>query len=244
LKWTAIVLGAFLVLFVAGRIAAAAFPGAVRHDGQIPPLPFFLFAVGGAGVAFVVATILGPAFARENDGHLDIAFTKPVTRVALGAATIGVDAAGIAVAFVIGAIFTWLTTLLFVGPQVIFSPGDLLSMASGIVVPVSWYVLINASTASMRRGYGAVMGLAWPAALILPAFRFIHSDNALLTVLKTASAAIAVIDPITYMHFNSSDLGPNGQVVTGPILTSLLAGLALIAGYGVLALVQWNRVES
>src|ERR1700678_1684321 len=44
------------------------------------PVPFGIYLGIAAVIALIIATVLGAPFARENDGHLEIAFLKPVPR--------------------------------------------------------------------------------------------------------------------------------------------------------------------
>lgn len=210
------------------------------------PVPFGGFAICGVIVALILATLLGPAFARENDGHLEFAFTKPVSRLVLGVTTIGIDGAGIAAGFVLGVFFAMLCTLTFGLPHVTFSATDFLTVVLGLVGPLSWYAMLNAATASLKRGHGAIVGFAWPAALIVVALTFVPvTDNVILNVVHWLASVIAFINPVYYMHFSTVSAEVNNQ----PLVhfsggTPLAALLALLVGYGALAIFEWTRVEA
>jgi hypothetical protein len=59
------------------------------------PAPFSQYAAFLAAVAMIVGTFLGAPFAREREGHLEIALTKPVSRVRYALGAMGVDILGI-----------------------------------------------------------------------------------------------------------------------------------------------------
>ncbi|MGA8534882.1 MAG: hypothetical protein WB615_12310 [Candidatus Tumulicola sp.] len=208
-------------------------------------IPLATFAIVGLVVALVFATLVGSPFARENDGHLEIALTKPVGRTALGIATIAVDAAGIVTVFAIGVAFAFLCTALFELPRVTFDTSDVFATLLGIVAPLSWYALLNVATASMKRGYGTVIGFAWPVALLIVGISRIppHENMVLLAVTKVFRG-LAVLDPVSYMHV-SMPVEVAGRLVVGRSTEFNVLALALLAVlYGALAVFQWRRVEN
>ena len=207
-------------------------------------IPFTALAIVGVIVALVFATVVGSPFARENDGHLEIAMTKPIGRTALGLTTIAMDAAGIVAAFALGVAsrscasrcsnFRALPTIRATSSR----------CCLGIVAPLSWYALLNAATASMKRGYGAVVGFAWPVALLIFGLSRIRPDgNAMLMIVSGVFKWLAFLDPVSYMHLSSgADAG--GTALTLPIQINVLILALLAAVYCSLAVVQWRRIES
>lgn len=204
------------------------------------------FTIGGTLLALILATIFGAAFARENDGHLEIAFTKPVSRLSLGLTTMAIDAAGIVAGLVIGIVFGLLCNLLFEVPHLTFGLSDLLALLLGIAAPLAWYAMLGAATAWMKRGYGTIAGFAWPAALLVFGLTFIQpGENALLIVLHDVAKVLATIDPVSYMHVSVTPVEIDGKaIVQYSVAKELLALLALMLGYGALALIEWQRVEA
>ncbi|HXB82441.1 MAG TPA: hypothetical protein VNU22_03710 [Candidatus Acidoferrum sp.] len=238
LKWTAIVLG---ILFVIACVARVTLP-AHSHMERSHEMNFGSFVVFGAVVALIVATMLGAPFARENDGHLEVALTKPIDRIGLALMTIGVDAAGIIGALAVGTLFGIALHTIFFPPWISFHSIDLIVTVFGIVGPLSWYAMLAAATSSLRRGYGAILGIAWPVAAIVAGLSLVDpNDNALAALIHTVFWTLSRIDPLVYMHFNSQDM----SMTADPTWLPRLAMLAILAaGYGALAVAQWRRVEA
>jgi hypothetical protein len=232
---------------VAGSIMVRKLPagGGSLTIIDVQGIPFSTFSVVGIIVALIFATIVGAPFARENDGHLEVALTKPVGRTSLGLATIAVDAAGIVAAYALGCAFAIVCTALFEFPRVTYDAGDVLPTLLGVVAPLSWYALLNASTASLKRSYGTVIGFAWPVALLIVGLARIHPDgNLLLTLVRDVFKVLAVIDPVSYMHAAYPVETDGKSVVTASTQINLLGLTLLAVVYAGLALFQWRRVEN
>ncbi|HLY00932.1 MAG TPA: hypothetical protein VKR56_00395 [Candidatus Cybelea sp.] len=237
LKWTTIVLGILFILACVGRVTIPSH----RHMGA-HEMEFGYFVIFGAVVALIVATILGAPFARENDGHLEVALTKPVDRAALALMTIGVDAAGIIVALALGTVFGIALHTIFFPPWITFHLADAISIVFGIVAPLAWYAMLAAATSSLRRGYGAILGIAWPVALVVAVLSFVDpNDNSLAALIHATFWTLSRIDPLVYMHFEASDM----RMGTDPVWLPRLTMLAILAaGYSIAAVAQWRRVEA
>ncbi len=208
-------------------------------------IPFSTFAIVGVIVALIFASVVGSPFARENDGHLEVALTKPIGRMALSLATIAVDAAGIVAAFALGVGFAFLCTAVFEIPRVTYDTNDFFATLLGIVAPLSWYALLNASTASLKRNYGTVVGFAWPVALLIFGLSRIQADgNMVLLVVSNVFKGVAVFDPISYMHVTfPAEIA--GKSVTGASTQINVLALALLSVlYAGLAVFQWRRIEN
>jgi hypothetical protein len=238
LKWTTIVLG---ILFVIACVARVTIP-THHHMEQNHEMSFGYFIVFGGVVALFVATILGAPFARENDGHLEVALTKPVDRAALALMTIGADAAGIVAALAVGTLFGIGLHTIFFPPWITFHLVDAIAIVFGVVAPLAWYAMLAAATSSLRRGYGAILGIAWPVAAIVAGLSLVDpNDNSLAALIHGTFWTISRIDPLVYMHFEASDM----QMGTDAAWLSRLTMLAILAaGYGIAAVAQWRRVEA
>lgn len=215
----------------------------IDTDGQTP---FRFYAYMGLLVASILATIMGAAFAKENDGHLEIAWTKPVGRIALALGTIGADIAGIVAGFVLGVVCAIASQALYEAPHISFEFDDALLICLGILTPIAWYALLNAATASLKRGVGPIVGLAWPIAIVIFGLNKIQSNgNALLTIVQGIFHWINFINPFAYMMMMSmtpqTQPGPFGIV---PIGLDLAVIVALILVYSAAAIAQWRRVEA
>jgi hypothetical protein len=238
LKWTTIVLG---ILFVVAAVARVTIPVHDHMEGN-HEMPFGYFVIFGGVVAAIVATILGAPFARENDGHLEVALTKPVDRTRLAVMTIGVDAAGIVASLAVGTLFGIALHTIFFPPWITFHVADAIAIVSGIISPLAWYAMLAAATSSLRRGYGAILGIAWPIALIVAGLSLVDPNgNSMAALIHGTFWPLSRIDPLVYFHFEASDM----KVVADPTWLPQLTMLAILAaGYGIVAVAQWRRVEA
>ena len=221
----------------------------VRIDeGPTLPEDFNYYAIFATFVAVIVATVLGAPFGRENDGHLEIALTKPVSRARLAIETVAVDLAGIVAAWVLTVIALVIAHTIFEAPNYVYGPTDTVTIAVGLLGAFAWYALLCAATASMKRNYGSVLGIAWPVALGLlgianaqlgytPLAQFIHG----------AASALSRINPLYYLHFGPLLRSAAGATGINPV--TVLAGYIpiltiLLLVYAALAVWQWQRVEA
>jgi hypothetical protein len=209
--------------------------------------PFSSYAVCGLVVALIVATILGAPFARENDGHLEISLTKPIKRDLLGLQTIGTDVAGLMLAFAGGVVFAVAVTLLFAIGPITFDSHDAFALGIGVLGPLAWYAMLTAATASIKRGYAAILGFAWPVAAIVVGLSLISPEgNALLRVVQGVAWVLSLVDPIAYMHVGSHAVVTvdSQRLLSYPDSYKLLMLAVLFVVYSALAIAQWRRVEA
>jgi hypothetical protein len=220
----------------------------IDEGGAKPEDLNYYFALG-ALVALIVATVLGAPFARENEGHLEIALTKPISRERFALGAIGADLAGIAAAWVMTVALLFAGHVFFEAPSYTYGPSDTTVLVSGLLAACGWYAMLTAATASMKRAYGIVLGIAWPIHGVVSVLGSSNlGDKPPELILHTIARAIGWIDPLTYLNF-----GPNFIVMQGPgahpaasaALPDGLATAAVLAlVYGALAVVQWRRVEA
>lgn len=224
------------------------------------PVNFEIFLAFGCFAAVIFATIWGCAFATQH-GHLEYALLKPITRTRYALGVIGVDIVGMAIVGAMTIVAAIICLSMFEIPHFDFSVPAGQTSGAGlqfsfaqipvinpltallVVLPIAWYALLNAVTTSMRRGYGAVIGFAWPVALLLVGLS--HADFGDLPVAHVFHAIFVVaagLIPITYLP----SFGDNGGAVVNALGETtdlaILTGLMLI--YGALAIVQWRRVEA
>ncbi|MBV8332206.1 MAG: hypothetical protein JO192_05670 [Candidatus Eremiobacteraeota bacterium] len=199
---------------------------------------YFVFA---ALVAMIAATILGAPFARENEGHLEVALTRPISRVMLSLKTVAADLTGIVAAWAMTLISLFVAHTIFEAPNFFYGPTDTAAIALGLLAAFSWYALLNAATASMKRAYGAVLGIAWPVCLGIAGLSVSQlGDSPVAQFVHAVSATVARIDPLNYVH-----LGRLFTTAPHPTITTDLYVLAVLAlVYGALAVIQWQRVEA
>lgn len=211
------------------------------NEGAIVPEDLNYYFVFAAMVALIVATVLGAPFARENEGHLETAFTKPVARLPLSLGTIGVDLTGIVAAWILTVVFLFVGHTIFEAPNFTYGPTDTAAIVLGLLAAFSWYALLNAATASMKRNYGAVLGVAWPVCLGIHAIAVARlGDSPVAQLVHGVSSLLSRIDPLNYVHLSS--LFTTAPQITISSDIYVLAVLALV--YGALAIFQWQRVEA
>jgi hypothetical protein len=202
-------------------------------------------------VGLIIATILGGVLAKENRNHLEIAWTRPVSRSTMALAMFGVDAVALIVSMALALLLEILGMALFELPR--FDVTGALGTAVVVLLCVfAWYGLLTAASASLR-GSGGIKALAWIAALFVPAI----SAAALVPILifriiGDAAGILTVLDPIAYLNhtdnpalmnsISPSVIGTN--IVTGPADQRALLLLALTVLYVALAVYQWRRLEA
>jgi hypothetical protein len=197
--------------------------------------------------ALIIATVLGAPFARENDGHLEIALTKPIGRERLALGVIGVDLVGIGTAWIMAVLFLAVGHTLFEAPHFVFGRYDALVIVLGLLGDVAWYAMLCAATASMRRSYAAVLGFSWPVAGIIAILGKADLGSSQLgQVIHTIVTPFAWINPFSYLHFGPAftvNGRPEGSMAVLPgFELPMLSILALV--YGALAVLAWRRVEA
>jgi hypothetical protein len=190
-------------------------------------------------VGLIVATIVGGPLAKENDGHLELSWLRPASREMLALRTFGTDILGIVAAEVLGAVAALLAVTLYQVPSLTITWSSVVMIAAMMLGPIAWYAMLAAATASMKRGYGAIVGIAWPIAIAIPLLSMIRgSDNQLLVVFHAIVTGLAAIDPLYYGSFHSDVMAiPSHAVQVGALV-------ALTLGYFAVAIVQWRRVEA
>jgi hypothetical protein len=209
------------------------------------PVNVVIFLAFATFAGLIFATIFGAPFAAENNNHLEIACLKPVSRLRYGLGIIGVDAVGIVLAGAMTVVAAIICQTMFEVPHFDFSqvadPFTLLL----IVLPFSWYAALNAATASLKRGAGAVVGFAWPIAFVIIVLSTIPlGDTVVGQTFHTIFWSVSRVVPLAYLSGTGTHQGtsmtPEGWSNTARTLAA--SGLMLI--YGALAIVQWRRVEA
>lgn len=208
------------------------------------PVNVVIFLVAGYFAALIFATIWGCSFACENNGHLEYALLKPVTRTRYGLGIIGCDILGLALVGAMTIAAALICQSMFEFPHFDFSQVIDPLTAVLFLAPVAWYAALNAATASLKRGYGAVLGFAWPVALVSLGLSHIPiTGTPVGNVFHTIFWSVSRIIPTTYglLSFNGKNT-PSAEDIAYPERVIILTGLMLI--YGALTLVQWRRVEA
>ena len=214
----------------------------IDTNGAVP----FVFYMGFADiVAFIIATLLAAPFARESDGHLEYALTKPVSRERFAIGIIGVDLAAIVAASIMTIVALIICQTMFEIPTFDFSGVNISAILMGIAAPFAWYALLGAATTSMKRGYGAVLGFAWPVAILITVLGAVSLGDSLVGALvHNVCYVISRAIPLSYVSFAIKE-SSNGSLI-GPANFGLRLAIecALFLIYSALAVFQWRRVEA
>lgn len=193
-------------------------------------------------MGLIVASILGGVLSKENDGHLELAWTKPVSREQYALTGIAADAAAIVVSQLLTIAVALLATLMFFVPRFSYAHQFGWWIVFAFAAPLAWYALVTAASASVKRGPGMVIGLGWVAAILIPslsaALEGASKINAVAAWFHTIFHSLSYIDPIAYLSFHGND------TTFLPLHTSVGILCALIAAYVALAVAQWRRVEA
>jgi hypothetical protein len=200
-----------------------------------------LFGIAGF-VSAIFALILGTFLAGENN-HLEIAWTRPASRVGYALRGIAVDCVGILAAF----LFTLVIIATFVTleawwPNLHADRALAVTAIRYVMYPFAWYGLILAVTASLRGGAGIVVGLTWVAAAVLAALLTIPLPPAIHATLTF----IDYLNPMLYGSWSDSTPAQAAMHLLGQthplIAIAALVGIAVV-GTGA-SLWQWRRLEA
>ena len=225
--WLGAALAINLFIWRAGRV----------HVDQ--PMQFTYVVVWAfAGiVASIFASILGCSLAKENDGHLAVAWTKPFSRPAYALATMAVDLGAIASVFTLtcAVVFVYLAAIGVIGDLVV-TPDTWSQLARFFIAPAAFYGLGQALTSTLARQAGAVIGFTWVGLIALIVLSMVGLPTPFHAVVDFLNYA----NPLVYIAF---DVDKNGMVVTYG--TAGIAALALIAIVGnATAVYRWQRSEA
>jgi hypothetical protein len=193
-------------------------------------------------VALIVATILAAPFARETDGHLEIALTKPISRVRYALGAIGVDIAGIIAASILTVLTFYICQLLFESPRLDFTGINARAIAMGIVCPLAWYAGLCAATTWLNRGWIAVLAFAWPVVGLLSVLTLVHPINVVALFVRDVAWVLSRLDPLSYVSWaGPAEIRYTGDTNFGFRLSMQFFFLIV---YSALAIFKWRRVEA
>jgi hypothetical protein len=194
--WSAIIvaLALILVFTIQHAIATVEINGAHWSALNIPilsfaPLAMFLSMIYGSGAGLSL---------NQEGQTLALSWTKPLSRVAIALRIVAADL----VAIIASYIFAWLVIIGVISSargSIAVSPDLITSIVLSLGVAIMWYALIVALTSWLPSSGGALMGLMWPAALIISQLRgqFGNAIDTVVLVLNT-------INPLAYLNFSIS----------------------------------------
>lgn len=234
------------------KLASVSVRSVLQGDREITtvdtnaPTAIAFYLMFGTIVSFIVATCLGFPFAKENDGHLEIAAMRPQGRLLLALRTVGVDLAGILLASMVTVVALVICQAMFEIPRFTFTQGSGQILAMSIAGPFAWYAMLAAATSSLKRGYGAVIGFAWPAAIVVVVFGMITwGDSVLGQLMHSVFGTIMWIDPLRYATMATHVDSATGEaLLKGDVWFNFGMESILFVIYSALAVFQWQRVEA
>ncbi len=214
----------------------------IDTNGSVPMLVPMGFA---DVVALIVATILAAPFAREIDGHLEVALTKPISRSRFAVGAIGADVAGILAALAASVTAVYICLLFLGAPRIDFSGANARVVPMGIAMSLAWYTLLAAATTWRGRGYGAVLGFAWPVALLVIGLANIQPTNTVSAFVHYVAWSIAQLNPLWHARWTVGMSDTGAISAADPTFGVRLAiNVLLFAVYTALAVWRWQRVEA
>jgi hypothetical protein len=234
------------ILVAAMAIVSWAIASSSHAFGQHPHgvVPLAAIMAGATFVAAIFAMIVGCALARQNDGHLPMVWTRPVSRDRFALSMTLVHLAGIATAWVMTLAAALGVFAMFGALDAITAGGDVpvngAILARMLLFPLAWYGLVLAITASTRGGAGFMAFGAWIVGSVLVGLDSSHLFNG------ASAIVINVIDhvnPLYYFSGHFDDSGRNQSMVANVDVAILGLAAIAVAGY-VAALAQWRRLEA
>ncbi|MBV8531787.1 MAG: hypothetical protein JO104_10750 [Candidatus Eremiobacteraeota bacterium] len=217
----------------------------IDTNGAVPMIYYMALA---DVMALIVATILAAPFAREVDGHLEVALTRPCSRIRYALGVIAADVAGIIAASVVTVVAFYLCQLLFESARLDFSGINARAIAMGVALPLAWYAMLCAATTWLSRSYGAVLGFAWPVAILVGVLTLIPPGNIVALFVHDVAWVLSRLDPLTYVSIASPEsngtVGNSGFTSDSNFGLRFALELLFFVVYGALAIVRWQRVEA
>ncbi len=213
----------------------------VDTNGAVPIIYYMSIA---DLVALIVATILAAPFAREIDGHLELALTKPISRARYALGVIGIDVVGILAASFLTVAAFYLCQLLFESPRLDFSGLNARAIAMGAALPLAWYAMLCAATTWLNRAYGAVQGFAWPVAIFVGILAALEPNNAVALFVHDVAWAISRLDPLSYVSMAQPSANGSIAYAGSNFAFRMSIEVLLFVVYGTLAVWRWQRVEA
>jgi hypothetical protein len=234
----AFLIGSIIIAAAFALNLAIFFGGGVTVPDKPFVIPFMVvWAVAGVA-ASIFASFLGRSLARENDGHLPVAWTMPVRKSSHAAMKMLVDVAAIAILFAVMCAVGFAYLSITGMTKFISVPSDTwLQLLRFALAPLAFYGLVMGLTASLGRRSGTVLGMMWVAVFVLSAL----GSAPLPQPYHSIFAFINYANPLVYI---AVDIDNGGSVITASLGAATL-GLALIAAVGAAAAIyQWQRLEA
>lgn len=223
------VLALNLILFKAGHVDIPA------RTFTIPLTIVWAFA---GFVTSIFASVLGGSLACENDGHLAVAWTKPVSKTKHALIKMAVDLGAIAVLFGImcAAVFAYFAVT-GLSRHLVVPPDAWFQLIRFLIAPAAFYGLTQALTSGLGKQAGLVCGMTWVALfalLVLGTLPLPAPYHQLVDFINNAN-------PVIYLAFNIDD---NGAFISYGLAAATVALTAIALCGGAAAIYRWQHVEA
>ena len=199
-------------------------------------------------VGLILATIRSCAFAAENEGHLELSFTRPQPRDILALRVIGTDILTIVAAEILTVVTAIATLAVYIVPHLAVSAYTVATFLAAVLIPTAWYAMLLCASASLKRGCGIVLGLAWPVALGIIGGSTVQSPFPVLQAIRLVCSWLKHLDPLWYLQavsINSSESVQSIASVWNRNTDLAMLSVAILAAiYLIAAVLQWRRVEA
>lgn len=200
--------------------------------------------IGAVPMMLLFATLVAGPLAKENEGHLELAWTQPVSRTHYALTAIGLDLLGILLTAVATVIVYMLCASLFEAPHVVATAHSMQIVFLCVLASFGFYALVTAVSASMRRGPGLAIGLIWASVMILPGLAHIDGEPGTLGHgIGLVFKGLNSLNPLSYVP-QTIHLIKDEPTLVGTAAWSPAILVALTVIYLAAALVQWRRVEA
>jgi hypothetical protein len=228
----AIVLGLALALNI-----AIAKGGHVDFPAHLQ-LPITIVWAFAGIVTSIFASVIGASIAAENDGHLPVAWTKPVSRVTYATATIATDLLAIAFVYALTClvVFIYFAAIGVLG-EITIPQDTWAQLVRFFIAPAAFYGLLQALTSTLVRQAGMVLGFTWVGLITLATL----AQAPLVQPYHAIVATLDLANPLIYVAF---DIDNNGDLIATAFATATAALVAIAALGGSLAVYRWQRSEA
>ncbi len=187
----------------------------------------------------ILGTVLATSLSSHVNGHLEIAWTKPIPRDRLVAQTFAIDIGALAIAYT-ATIVVLIGISVVYGAHLDFSATQLGHLVAELLFPISLYALVQGVTAGVGRRAGMIAGLSWPVLLLAGGVIQAPVPEAVHHVLL----AINYLNPLALISTNMH-LGHTSNLLSlepwSPI--AIVDGAFIVVLGFIVALVQWRRLE-
>lgn len=194
-------------------------------------------------MSLIVLTLLAGPLAKESDGHLELAWTKPVSRERYALTALLIDAVTIVLAQVTTAIVIVLATAIWGFPYLSADRDAAAHVGLALLFPLAMYACLTAASAWLKRGPGTAIGVGWVVALVVPATARMTAEAhvPLWAAVHGLFSALSYADPVAYFWFlDAQSVAPAARST----VTALTSAAVLAVVYSAAAVLQWRRVEA